>query len=180
MKSLFFCFLSCILFFSCQNKSGYPPEKYFNASQQQELLVNMVTYIDSPAPGSDAGTKFNVQYRNYYVQKAAKYTLLNLYFAPDSTCYYFLIRPAGNDIRYKRGVGGSFRLKNNSLMPVAFEETFNTPRLMEKEVKERGYYVFSELIKKQNINHLLSMKHYIEWPDSTLKYDTHSHSWIPQ
>lgn len=180
MKPFNILFPLCILVFSCQSTSKYAPEKYFNATQQQELLANMVTYIDAPAPGSDARTKFNVPYRKYYIQKAGKYQLLHLYLAPDSTYYYFLIRPAGNDIRYKRGVGGSFRLKNNSLAPVAFEETFNTPRLTEKEAAERGYYVFSELVKKQDISHLLSMKHYIEWPDSSLRYDKHSYSWIPQ
>ena len=34
------------------------------------------------------------------------------------------------------------------------------------------------LVKSGSLNQYLTMKHYVEWPDSTLKYDKQKRAWV--
>jgi hypothetical protein len=63
-------------------------------------------------------------------------------------------------------------------MPTDFEEIVNTPHLKDALVKERGAFLFKELIKKGNLDKYLGMKDYIEWPDSMLVYDRNINEWV--
>lgn len=174
--------LIALVVFSCQNNTN-KVSKYFNESERDTLLTNMITYIYVKAPYATNATRFEPQFRKFYVESLPKFSLENYYIAPDSTHYFFLIRPVGNTIKYRRGVIGKFKLKNSaaaagSLMPTAFEEVVNTPHLEENLVKERGAFLFKEIIKTGNLDKYLNMKHYIEWPDSTLVYDKNINEWV--
>ncbi|MFC0181825.1 hypothetical protein ACFFJX_04365 [Pseudarcicella hirudinis] len=81
-------------------------------------------------------------------------------------------------MKYRRGVLGKFKLKQGSLMPEEFEEIVNTPHLEEEVLRERGRYLFQELVKNGNLDKELSMKHYVEWPDSSLVYDRKINEWV--
>ena len=63
-------------------------------------------------------------------------------------------------------------------MPTEFEEVVNTPHLDEKVLKERGKFLFTELIKTGNLDKYLPMKHYVEWPDVNLVYDKKLNEWV--
>ena len=63
-------------------------------------------------------------------------------------------------------------------MPTVFEEIVNTPHLDEEVVRERGRFLFRELVKEGNLDKYLTMKHYIEWPDSRLIYDKKVNEWV--
>lgn len=78
----------------------------------------------------------------------------------------------------RRGVLGTFTLKSNSLQIDDFEEVANTPHFDEETVKQRGGFLFKELVKKGNIIEYLTMKHYVEWPDASLIYDKKKRSWV--
>ncbi|WP_435353423.1 hypothetical protein [Emticicia sp. SJ17W-69] len=177
MKKRAFLLLIPLLVFSCQGNSN-KISNYFNESERDTLLANMITYIYVKPPYANSTTKFQAQFRKYYVQSIPKFSLENYYITPDSTHYFFLIRPVGNTLKYRRGVVGKFRLKQGSLMPTDFEEVVNTPHLEEALVKERGTFLFKELIKTGNLDKYLGMKHYIEWPDSTLVYDKKINEWV--
>ncbi len=73
---------------------------------------------------------------------------------------------------------GKFTLKEGSLQPENFEEVVNTPHFTEELVTERGSFLFRELMKKGNLNEYLSMAHYVEWPDKSLKYDKVKKTWV--
>jgi hypothetical protein len=168
--------------FACQ-KNTNKVSKYYSNTERDTLLTNIITYIYiKPAYASNA-TRFQAQFRKYYVQSLPKFSLENYYIAPDSTHYFFLIRPVGNTLKYRRGVLGKFKLKNatvatGSLMPTDFEEIVNTPHLEEVLVKKRGSFLFKELIKTGDLNKYLGMKDYIEWPDSMLVYDKNINEWV--
>jgi hypothetical protein len=171
--------LMSLLIFSCQNNAN-KVSKYYSESERDTLLTNMITYIYVKAPYATNATRFEPQFRKFYVESLPKFSLENYYIAPDSTHYFFLIRPVGNTIKYRRGVIGKFKLKAaaGSLMPTAFEEIVNTPHLEENLVKERGAFLFKEIIKTGNLDKYLGMKHYVEWPDSTLVYDKNINEWV--
>ncbi|AFK02115.1 hypothetical protein Emtol_0964 [Emticicia oligotrophica DSM 17448] len=170
-----------LLFFSvvmiaCQNNNKV--SKYYSESERDTLLTNIITYVYVKPPYASNATRFEPQFRKYYVQNLPKFSLENYFITPDSTHYFFLIRPVGNTLKYRRGVVGKFRLKQGTLMPVDFEEIINTPHLEEALVKERGAFLFKELVKNGNLDKYLGMKHYIEWPDSMLVYDKKINEWV--
>jgi hypothetical protein len=182
MKISAFLLLIPLFIFSCQSNSN-KISKYFNESERDTLLTNIITYIYIKPTYANNATRFQAQFRKYYVESLPKFSLENYYIAPDSTHYFFLIRPVGNTLKYRRGVLGKFKLKQataaaGSLMPTDFEEVINTPHLEEALVKERGAFLFNELIKTGNLDKYLGMKHYIEWPDSTLVYDKKINEWV--
>jgi hypothetical protein len=182
MKTKILLLLISVVMFACQNNTN-KVNKYFSNTERDTLLSNIITYIYiKPAYASNA-TRFQSQFRKYYVQSLPKFSFENYFIAPDSTHYFFLIRPVGNTLKYRRGVLGKFKLKNatvaaGSLMPTDFEEIVNTPHLEEALVKERGAFLFKELIKTGNLDKYLGMKDYIEWPDSMLVYDKNINEWV--
>lgn len=161
---------------ACSKKDEYSIENYFDAKQQDTLLTNIVTYVYKLAPEAKLETRFELRFRSFYQQAAHSFVIDNYYIAPDSTHYFMLIRPVGTHPTFRRGVVGKFKLRG--LMPVEFEEIVNTPHLEEAIVRERAGFLFKALIKEGNINKYLSMRHYVEWPDSTLIYDKKKNTWV--
>ncbi len=184
MKKILFLVLSSFGFAACQ-KHTTNIDDYFTAQQKDTLLANVITYIYTPAPHANNTTKYQPQFRSFYTKMLPAFAFQRYYEANDGWNYYFLIRPVGDGSIYKRGILGRFKFKApvgdatdaQTLMPQAFEELVATPHLKEEEVQERGTFLFQELIKDGNLDKYLSMKHYIEWPDASLRYDKHTHTW---
>ena len=177
MKNLILGLFLTILFFSCNSKKQQVND-YFTDIQRDSLLTNIIAYLYIPAPQANNQTKFQPQFRDFYAKNLSSFQLQNYYQADDGWNYFLIIRPVSGGALFKRGVLGKFKLKDNSLMPTAFEEVANTPHLAEETVKERGRYLFQELIKNGNLDKQISMKQYIEWPDGHLAYDKKSNQWI--
>ena len=165
----------CLWLTGCQEKQN---TQGLSAAERDTLLVDMITYMDAHAPGATSQTRFEARFRPYYQKRLPLYSLEQHQVVDDSIHYFFVIRPVGSSQLYQRGVGGRFTLKEGSLTLADFEEMWCTPHFKERElVQERGRYLFKEMVQKGTVEHLLSMKHYIEWPDSTLVYDKQVHEW---
>jgi hypothetical protein len=177
MKQILFCLIFFVFLISCQSKK-YQVSDYFTDNQRDSLLTNIITYLYIPAPQATNDTKFQPQFRSFYTKNLSSFYLQNYYQSPDGWNYFFVIRPVGGSPKFRRGVLGKFKLSTNSLMPTEFEEVANTPHLAEEIVKERGQYLFKELIKNGNLDKQIPMKQYIEWPDEHLQYDKKVHEWI--
>jgi hypothetical protein len=91
---------------------------------------------------------------------------------------YLISRPVAGRKDLLRGVIGSFTLKANSFEIDQFEEVVNTPHYDKETVQERGGFLFREFVKKGHLTEYLAMKHYVEWPDSTLRYDKQKRAWV--
>jgi hypothetical protein len=182
MKKVVLISLFAAMMFSCQSKK-YDVSSYFSDNQRDTLLANIITYVYIKPSSATNSTRFDAQYRQFYVKNLPSFRIEKYYPAADGWHYFLLVRPVGNSPNYRRGVLGKFKLKKaavdtDSLMPEAFEEIINTPHLEEKTVVERGSFLFQELVKKGNLNDYLAMKHYIEWPDATLVYDKNINEWV--
>jgi hypothetical protein len=177
MKKVFLVSLLVAIIFSCQPKK-YSVSKYFSDNERDTLLTNIITYVFAKAPNATTANRFDAQFRQFYVKSLPNFRIEKYHQTPDGWNYFFIIRPVGNSPKYKRGVLGKFRLKEDSLIPEAFEEVVNTPHLEEKVLIERGSFLFQELIKKGNLDNYLAMKHYIEWPDANLVYDKNINEWV--
>jgi len=177
MKTIFLGLLITLTLISCQsNKNDF--DNYFSKSQQDTLLPNIVTYLYLPAPEATNKTKFQPQFRAFYAKNTPNFKVQKYYQAENGWNYFFLIRPVGSSSQFKRGVLGKFKLAPKSLMPSEFEEVANTPHLAEEVAKERGNYLFQELIKNGNLDKQIPMRQYIEWPDAHLAYDKKTNQWI--
>lgn len=167
-----------IFFFSISCKSGkHQASNYYTDSERDSLLTNIITYIYSPAPDATNSTKWQPKFRSYYKNSLPSFHLQNYTIGENSWNYYFVIRPVGGSIK-RRGVIGKFKLEKGSLMPTDFEETINTPHLDEEIVRERGAFLFEELVRNGNLNKYLKMEQYIQWPDSSLVYDKKTNNWV--
>lgn len=174
LNIVLFLLLGC---FACKPTNPEQVEHYFTETERDTLLTNVITFMYLKPSAATNDTRFEPRFRSYYVSQLPKFRFEKYTISADSTHYYFVIRPAGNMEKYRRGVGGKFKL-GKDLMPTDFEEMWCTPRLSEDEVKQRGGYVFKQMVLHGNVDKLLEMRHYIEWPDSTLRYDKQAHEWV--
>ena len=150
---------------------------YFSKNQQDSLLTNIITFVAENAPGSSDSTRFDAQFKAYYVQKNPNFILEKLEKSENGFYYFLLNRPVGHLTQFRRGVVGRFKLKEGSLVPYEFEEVVNTPHLDEATLKVRSAFLFKEYVAKNNLDEYVALKHYVEWPDSTLKYEKKYNRW---
>ncbi|MDI9862896.1 hypothetical protein QM480_01065 [Flectobacillus sp. DC10W] len=176
MKHLF-AFTFILLFFT-QCGSKKEPLQYFSESERDSLLTDMITYVYVPAPYANNQTKFDAIYRPFYIKSLPSFYLQNYFEADNGYAYFFMIRPVGSSPVYRRGVLGKMKLDPKTHKITEFEEIVNTPHMKEEEVREKGQFLFNKLIEKGNIQEYLGMNQYIQWPDSTLKYDKPTHTWV--
>jgi hypothetical protein len=160
----------------CKQEEGYSIDKYFSQQQQDSLLINLVTYIGKKPKFADWQTRHEPQHNEYYRNHSKSFKFVFYLVTPDSTHYYYIIRPARSTTGNTRGVGGKFRLGKN-LQLIDFEEVFNTPILPEQELFEVGQTLFIEMINTGNIDRYINNRNLIEWPDDRLKYDKEKKEW---
>lgn len=167
--------LAGLVTWACSSEK-YSTNAYYSDAERDTLLTNIITYVYNTAPGATHTTKWQAQYRPYYVKNLPSFYIENYFIAPDGWHYYFLIRPVGSSDK-RRGVLGKFKLEAGSLKPQQFEEVVNTPHLDEEVLRERGHFLFKKLVEKGNLDEYLAMKQYIEWPDSNLVYNKETKQW---
>lgn len=178
MKTIFTKILllsSFFLFIACHKKDD--PAYYFSKQEKDQLTISLITFVAENAPGATDSTRFNLNFRSYYTQKLPNFSLEKLEKSEDGYYYFLLKRPVGRLTNYKRAVIGRFKLNKGSIAPYDFEEVVNTPHLDEITLKNRSNFLFKELVKNKQLKEYLPLKHYIEWPDSTLKYDKKFNRW---
>ncbi len=164
-----------LILFGCNQKKN-TTSSYYSDSERDTLLTNIITYIYKLPPGASDSTKWNSEFRDFYLKSLPSFYIENYSINKQGWHYYFIIRPVGGSNK-RRGVIGKFKLKEKSLMPYEFQETINTPHLEEEIVRERGNFLFEEYLKTDNLDKYLPMKQYIEWPDSSLIYNKKSNHW---
>lgn len=151
--------------------------RYFPGDLKDTLLANMVTFIYKRPTTAINRDRTDAEFRPYYVKHAASFQHVYHYMAPDSTHWYYLIRPARSVEGDKRGVGGYFRT-NDQLAMLDFAEVFNTRVLTEAELMDRGLVLFEEMVATGNVDAHLQDKTLIEWPDGRLYYDKEKREWL--
>lgn len=150
-------------------------ERHFTKEFRDTLMVDMVTLIGKKPKTADFASRFDPQYRTYYVRLSGDFAMKYFHQA-DDTCYYYMIRPAKSPKGNTRGVGGKFTLNDQNRIEY-FEESFNTPVYPVEILERMGWRLFRELITEKSIEGLLWNDDYIEWPDSRLRYDVNKQEW---
>ena len=165
----------CILaLVSCSSKDKYSIDDYYDAMAQDSVLTSVVAHVFSAPPYTQMKDRFKPEYRQFYSSQSSKFSIDKFYVAEDGKNYFFLIRP-GSRSEDKRGVGGYFKVADHYQL-AGFREIFVTPELPEKEVKERGGFLFDEMVKS-NIAKYIRMPSYVQWPNDASEYDTIGYEW---
>ena len=170
--------LCLVVIGSCDSfTSKYAIDGYYSHEQQDTLMTNIITYIYKVPKGADPKRKHDIEYRKLYVSQIPDFEFVYYHVEPsDSTHYFYLIRPARNTKGYKRGVLGKYKVSDN-LEFTQFEEIANTPMLPVNEIKERGKYLWEDLMYYNNVDRYFENKEYIEFPDNRVRYDKTSYEW---
>lgn len=177
MKNIIFSLVfSVFALASCHSKDEVA--YYFSDSDRDTLLTNIISIISEKAHYATDSTKYQARFRAEYVSRLPLFQFVKLTKDTSGIYTYLISRPVAGRKDLRRGVVGTFTLKSNSMEIDQFEEVVNTPHFDEKTVEVRGGFLFREFVKKGSLNEFLSMKHYVEWPDATLKYDKQKRAWV--
>lgn len=168
--------LVTLLVWGCTAKED--PSRHFTEDQQTLLMGQIVTYMDRLAPGATPSTRFLPQFAAFYQGRTSLFQWDAYEAVSDTSGYYLILRPVGNDPKSRRAVGGYLSFDPETMKIKNFNEAFNSPRLTPEEARSRGRFVWRELSKNRSIDPLVQMRHYIEWPDERLMYDIRTHQWV--
>lgn len=153
----------------------YKIENFFGQNKIDTLLTDMVTFIGVKPRPATSQTRFEAQFRPYYIEYANQFSIIYFFVNEQGEHFYYLIRPARTVQGDLRGVGGRFRMAQNKIED--FEEIFNTPVFDREKLIEIGAELFSEMIETGNVDRYLGNPLYIEWPDERLKYHKGLNEW---
>lgn len=164
-----------LLLFCCSGTQE--PRHYFSEQQLDSLLADIITYIFVRPRGAAWDTRFNPEFRKFYVSNLSKFKFEKLYRDQSGIYYFFIIRPARSAEGTMRGVGGRFTLNDNGSI-TSFAEIFNTPVGSLSELRKKGNELFKYMVKHGHVNDYLLNDEYLEWPNAWTYYDTVRHEWL--
>ena len=154
----------------------YHISNYYDQPIADTLLVNAVTFIGRKPALATSETRFDSEFRGYYIELAKNFSYFLYHISPDSLHSFYMIRPARSLEGTTRGVLGQYRLSADSSI-YDFVEILNTRIKTRKELQKIGLMLFEELIDKGNVDAMISDTSLVEWPDGRLKYDTRLNEW---
>lgn len=176
--------LAVLLFASCsgpankEQKVSSPYNDinyYYGDAERDSLLVDLVTYIGRKPAQATASTRFEPQFREYYINMAKNFTLY-FYNIDGEVHTFFLSRPARSLDGNRRGVLGTFK-RDAAGKITGFREVLNTVIADEERIRQLGEQIMSAFLLNQQFDDLLLNRNIVEWPDSLLKYDTAVFEW---
>lgn len=150
-------------------------DNFLTASLQKELLTDLIVRIYKRPPGSSKETRFEDQFRNWYVDKLPQFDWMAHKY--DNGTHFFLIkRPARNIHQHVRTVGGIFQLNENNEITY-FQEVFNTPMLPENEARVKGAIIFNNWMETGSIEKYYNQQEFIEFPNYRTYYNLNTMEW---
>ena len=173
MRKRTFIFLSIILI-GCSSSDKYDVSRYYDVSEQDQLLTSIVTFLFDAPPLTLMKDRFKPEQRNYYSFQNSKFSINKYFIADDGTHYFYVIRQAPNP-KEKRGVGGHFKMSDDFQL-TDFREVFVTPILPEADVTGRCAFLFDEMVKG-TLDKYLTMESYVQWPNPVSYYDSITYEW---
>ncbi len=164
--------------FGCSSGPNYRFTDYVQSKEERDsILTDIVIHIYKVPRGVRNVDKFNPDHRHLYEKEMERFKMVHYFVDEDDFHYFFLIRPVRSHLaEHRRGVFGKYKVDEN-LRLTEFEELANTPRLTEKEILEKGKYLWDDLMHFKNLNRYVLNKSYIEFPDERVRYDKSLMEW---
>jgi hypothetical protein len=164
-----------VLLASCNAKDKYSPATYLNETEQKDALSGIVTYIFSAPPYVSMKDRFKPEYKSYYDSMSQRlFSLDRFYVETNKRRYYLVMRPGTTD-NHKRAAGGYYDVDATNNFG-NFRETFVTPLLPDSVARERGRFLFDQMVK-HDLEKYLKMQTYVQWPNPISYYDSTIYEW---
>lgn len=166
----------------CKKNENPAYSSFFSKAEADSLMVDLITYVYKKPQNADHQSKFERKYRQYYTDQLPNFSWLALSPRSEDSYYFLILRPARDPQNRIRAVGGYFEVGLSEDKTTAIKnlrEIFNTPLLAGEEAKEKGNYIYKQMIRNDgDISALLHLPHYIEFPNKTFTYDSVKHEWL--
>lgn len=121
--------------------------------------------------------RFKPEHRVWYRQMSARLFKLDRLFVDDKGHNYYLVLRPGRSPQDTRAAGGYFDVADEKEMNFKnFRETFVTPILPDSMARERGRFLFDQMVKG-DLEKYLKMKSYVQWPNPVAYYDSTIYEW---
>ena len=181
-NSALFAFLTfAVLYTTGCKKNPYSVDGYFETvATRDSLVADLITYVYLRPQKADQQTRFNSEFRSFYVGQIPRFKLDRYFIDSGGNHYFLLSRPARSTAGGRRAVGGKFSRDEDRIEQ--FREVFVTAAGDEEPVLEKGRELFGEMVRGGNVDRYMQHRHYIEWPDPVTKYyyDTAVFEWTYQ
>lgn len=165
-----------IALISCaKSNDQYDPSGYLSDAEQEQTLSGIVTYIFSAPPYTSMKDRFKPEYKPYYDSISKRLFSLDRYYVDNSKRRYYLVIRPGNSNQLKRAAGGYFYVDTDNNFK-SFREEFVTPMVDDSVARERGRFLFNQMVK-HDLQRYLKMPSYVQWPNPISYYDSTVYEW---
>jgi len=162
---------------SCHGISRDPAD-HLSKETMDDAMLEIVHYAAKLAPGATHETKFEAQYDYYYKSVAAGYKWVHVQAKQDNGYYFLISRPARSLTPMDEGIGGTFLMKDDSL--VTYEETFRMWKMPKENLEVKGKALFDRMVDGKDLSIYypkFTGDQYIEVPDDHFVYDKEKRVW---
>jgi hypothetical protein len=142
-----------------------------------QRIIDIATYVLRKPDAATWQSKFNPEFREYYINKSKELELIYALQTKD-TIFIFLIRD-GRDQNGKanRGVGAKMVLDPSETI-IYFEELFVTKIIDRINLEAIGKRFINTIRNGESLNDFIKNPNSsIEWPDGRLFYSIDKHEW---
>jgi hypothetical protein len=155
------------------------PEDHISEKDSEKVLLTIAHYTSRLPPQATHQTKFDKEFDWYYESVAADYKWLAIK-PKDNGGYYFLLsRPARSVTPMFEGIGGSFIMKNDSLLE--YDEVFRMWKMPDTTLQVRGMQMFNRMVDGKDLSLYyprITGDKFIEVPDGRFVFDKQKRLWV--
>jgi len=147
--------------------------------EQKGLMIDIVHYAAKLPPASTHKTKFEARHDEYYRNVAVDYKWLAMKPNGNSGYYFLISRPARSRIPMVEGIGGTFKIENDSL--VEYDEVFRTWKMVPENFEPKGKMLFERMASGKDLSIYYPQfagDQYIEFPNGRIVFDKSIRRWV--
>lgn len=164
---------------ACGEGNGSDPNDHMSEFEQKGLMTEVVHYAAKLPPNATHKTKFNSKFDEYYSSVAADYKWVSMKPGKNGGYFYLITRPARSINPMFEGIGGYFKIENDSL--VEYDEVFRTWKLPQEDLDVKGKMLFDRMVEGKDLTIYypkFTGDQYIEFPDGRYAFDKQKRVWI--
>jgi hypothetical protein len=174
--------ISIILLYSCKDNYALKPAiDQFSESEIDSIKYSVIRYLGKLPGKANHGTKFNVDFDEYYIDLAKKHDLVYFVKNKKDDHYYFLFTRIAPSLHLKKvAIGGKLSVEDGKL--TYYEESFRTWKMLVPELEEKMNLIFKDYMDGKDLTKYYTKNsngiEYIEFPDDNNYFDSEKRIWV--
>jgi hypothetical protein len=174
--------VSITLLYSCKdNYALKPASDQLSESEIDSIKYSVIRYVGKLPGKANHGTKFNVDFDEYYIDLVKKHDLVYFVKNNKDDHYYFLFTRIAPSLHLKKvAIGGKLRVEDGKL--TYYEESFRTWKMLVPELEEKMNLIFKDYLDGKDLSKYYTKNsngiEYIEFPDDQNYFDSEKRIWV--